>query len=80
MTDEDILQRLTAIFREIFMDDTLELTPETTADNIPGWDSIKYVEIILEVESTFGIKMKTREIDRLKNIGDFLYLIKAKSV
>lgn len=78
MTETEILAALTEILREAFGDDTLTVTPETTAKDVPGWDSIRMVSILIAVEDRFGIKTRSREIDRLRSVGDFVALIRAK--
>ena len=78
MTETEILAELTEILREAFGDDALTVTPETTAKDVPGWDSIRMVSILIAVEDRFGIKTRSREIDRLRSVGDFVALIRAK--
>lgn len=78
MIDEEIYAGLTEIFRDAFADESLKLRPEMTAADIAGWDSVKMIGIILATEERFGIKMRSREIDRLNCVGDFVRLVKAK--
>lgn len=74
-----ILQTLTPILRDIFLDDSLELTAQLSARDVPGWDSFKHIEIIIAAEEAYGVKFSSREIDGLKNIGDLATLIAAKT-
>ena len=37
MTDAEIYDELTAVFRQVLEDDAIELTPATTADDLDGW-------------------------------------------
>jgi len=70
-----ISERLKAvILRELDLDD-FEIRNETTADTIPGWDSLRHAQIIGAVESEFGIRFSTLEVLRLKNIGELQALI-----
>jgi len=78
MTEADIYAQLTELFREIFSDDDIVLTPETTAADIDGWDSFNHISIIVAVETKFGIKMETREIEGLNNIGTLVAVIGRK--
>ncbi len=79
MTEADIYTALTEIFREAFMNDTMELTPTLTAKDVKGWDSFKQIEIIVATEERFGIKMNTRELDSLQNVGDLARVVAAKT-
>jgi acyl carrier protein len=49
-----------------------------TAGDIEGWDSHQHVLLIVAIENRFGIKMKTREIDELKCVGDMIKVVQAK--
>jgi acyl carrier protein len=80
MTDAEIYEQLTEIIRDVLMNFDLVLRPDLTAKEVEGWDSYKMIEIILAVESHFGMKVKSKELDELENIGDLVALIrKAKS-
>ena len=78
MTDADIMAALTELFHDLFADDTIVLTPETTAAEVDGWDSIKHISLIVAVEDRFGIRIGTNEIERLANVGDLLATIRSK--
>jgi acyl carrier protein len=78
VTDQEILERLTEIVREALGDDTIVLTPDTRADEFPEWDSFRHITIVVATEMRFGVKFQTAEIESLKNIGDFLSLIRSK--
>ncbi len=78
MTDAEAYAGLTEIFHGVFGDGVPELTPAMTANDVPGWDSVKMIMIVLAVEQHFGIKIRSREVDRLKKVGDLAELVKAK--
>ncbi len=78
MTPDQILHDLTGIFRTVLDDDALVLTPETTAADVPGWDSMAHITIVVEAERYFGIKVRTADIEEMRNVGDFMRLIAAK--
>lgn len=78
MDKNEILAQLTEIFREIFDDETIILTPETTADDIEQWDSFNHVNLIVATEQRFGIRFQTAEIEVLKNVGELVAAIAAK--
>ena len=78
MEQQAILRELEGIFRDLFGDDTLVLTPETTAGDVKGWDSIKHISLVVAVEDHFKIKMKSAEIEKLANVGDLVRIIQAK--
>ncbi|WP_428376810.1 acyl carrier protein [Lichenicoccus sp.] len=78
MTEADIKTKLTAIFRDVFDDDSIVLRDDMTADDIPEWDSMSHVTLVVATEQTFGIKFRTAEIEEMHDVGDFARLIAAK--
>lgn len=74
----EIIEKLTSIFREIFSDDTLVLTDEMTASDVPGWDSLTHMLMITKVEDELGIKFKLKELNKLKQVGDLIGVIQSK--
>jgi len=69
MTDADIMDILTEVIRETFGDDSLQITPETTAADVAGWDSVAHVELLISVEERFGIRFTTGEAAAMTNVG-----------
>lgn len=74
----DTLSRLQTVFRNVFDDDALTITRETTSQDIEAWDSVQNVTLMLEVESVFGVRFSTSEIAYLKNVGDLVDAIERK--
>lgn len=72
-----IYAKLTEIFRDVFDDDTLRVTPELTAADIDEWDSLNHIRLVLSVERAFGLKFSAAQIGRLRNVGEFAELIGA---
>jgi acyl carrier protein len=79
MTQAEIRDGMFSIIRSVLAMETLSLSPETAARDVAGWDSLRHVKIILRVEEQFAIQLSSREIDGLRNIGDFVTLIGAKT-
>jgi acyl carrier protein len=78
VTDLEIMNGITDVVREALGDDTIVLTPESTASDFSGWDSFKHITIVVATEIRFGVKFKTAEIESLRKIGDFISLIQKK--
>ncbi len=78
MTENEIYAGLRDIFADVFLRDDIVLAPETAAPDVRGWDSFKQIEIVMAVEERFGIKLRTREIDALRTVGDLAAAIAAK--
>jgi acyl carrier protein len=79
MDDTQMYSQLTRVFHDVFDDETIEVTPQLTAKDVDGWDSLTHIRLILSVEKAFKIKFTTSEIGKLENVGDLAALIKAKA-
>ena len=71
-------EKLNLIFREVFDDDTLQIRPEMTADDVDGWDSLSHINLIVAVETAFSIRFNRKELLSFKNVGDLLRCIEGK--
>jgi acyl carrier protein len=74
-----IYASLAETFSEVFERDDIRLSARTSAHDIDGWDSLKQIMILVNVEEKFGIKFSTREMDSLGRVGDLVALIVAKA-
>jgi len=75
MGQTEMLDRLKKVIVQVLGDDSIVLTPTTTADDVPGWDSFNHINIIVGAEVEFGVKFTASELEDLRNVGDFLTLI-----
>ena len=78
MTREEAFERLTNVFCDVFDDDTIELTEETTADDIEDWDSFEHINLVVAVEEEFGFKIPMGKTVTMKNVGEMVEIIKAR--
>jgi len=78
MQQQDIYDQLTVIFRDLFDDDNLVLTPGLTAADVPEWDSFNHINLIVAVETRFKIKFQTAELEQLHTVGHLVDLVAAK--
>ena len=79
MIKEEIYERLNNIFRDIFDDESIVVTAETTANDIEAWDSLEHINLIVAVETEFGIKFSMKEVVSMKNVGDMVDIIISKT-
>lgn len=70
MTNQDILNALTEILRNLLFDDSLELTESTKRSDVPDWDSFSYVNFIVAVEMHYDIKFSVAEVESFVTIGE----------
>ncbi len=70
MSREEIFERLNNVFRDVFDDETIFVTDETTAADIKGWDSLIHITLMNAVEEEFDITFDMKTIIKLKNVGE----------
>jgi acyl carrier protein len=79
MDEQAIWSALTKVFREIFDDPALTISPETTAKNIPDWDSLAHIQLMVAIEQEFGMRFNTGEVAGLNNVGEMVALIASRT-
>jgi acyl carrier protein len=73
-----VVEKLNPVFRQVFNNPSIVVTDEMTASDVDGWDSLSHMLLITEVENSFGIKFKLRELNKMKNVGDMIEIIIGK--
>ena len=72
MTKEQIASEVQEIFRQVFGDEALQLTPQTSQDDIVEWDSLEQINILSIIEQKFEIKFDLSEVVNIKTAGDIV--------
>ena len=75
MNTNEIISRLNEVFRDVFGDDSISVTPSTTSADIDDWDSIEHINLVDAVENEFGMRFKMREVSGMKNVGEMISII-----
>jgi acyl carrier protein len=79
MDDGELLSRLQDIMADVFDEDDLTVTRETSAEDVEDWDSLSHIRLMVAVEREFGVKFTNAEIEHLEKVGDLIDLIKQKN-
>jgi len=75
---EDVIQQLVPIFRDVFSDDEIILSPQITASDIDGWDSLAHIRLVISIEKVLDLSFSADEIFEAQNVGEFAALILRK--
>lgn len=78
MNRNEIVEKLTNVFHEVFNDNSIVLRDDMTAADVENWDSLTHMLMITKVEEVFGIKFKLKELNKLKMVGDLIGVIETK--
>jgi acyl carrier protein len=79
MNHDAVYAKLTSIFHDVFDDDKIVLSPEMTADDVPDWDSLSHVRLVLAIQQKFGIKFSAAQASNLRNVGELVTLIQSRA-
>jgi acyl carrier protein len=74
----DIVCQLTPIFREVFDDDFINVSPNMTASDVVQWDSLGNIRLMISIENAFGIRFETSEMTGAANVGELIEMISNK--
>lgn len=75
MSREEVLERVNDVFKRVFDDDNVSVTFETTAADVEGWDSLRHITLIEEVEDEFDMRFKMNEVTSMKDVGEMIDII-----
>ena len=75
MNREEVFEKVTEIFRDVFDDEDLVITDSTNADDIEDWDSLEHISLIVSMEKEFSVKFNIKVVNELENVGQMVDLI-----
>ena len=78
MDSSAIIKDIQPIFRDVLDLPDLQLTRQSNASNVEGWDSLAHVNLVMAIEKRYKIKIALGELQDLKNVGEMADLIVRK--
>lgn len=71
MTDQETVELVNSSLAEEFEFDLAAMTPETTLFEDMGLDSLDVVDLVIVLETAFGMKIREEEaIRKIRTLGD----------
>ena len=70
MSEQEVLDKVIKLISERFSVDVLKITKDTTFQEDLGADSLDVVELVMELEDTFGIQISDEDAEQIVTIGD----------
>ena len=74
MTEATNLSRVNQLLETIFQI-PLQITQDTTALDVDGWDSLTHTIVLMAVEKEFGVSIPVNQAESLRNVGELLDLV-----
>ena len=78
MERTEVLRKVQELLSEIIDNEELELTEESLPQTVEDWDSLAHFQLVMEIQTEFGIKIGAGEIQSWKNVGDIINTILGK--
>jgi acyl carrier protein len=78
MNKEEIIGRINAFLVDEFEVDEDEIQPESNLKDTLGLDSLDYVDLVVSVESNFGVKLVEADFVGIASFQSFYDLIENK--
>ena len=72
MNREEIIKKITSVFRNVFDDENLEINEESNSDNVNGWDSLNHIYLVVEIEQSFEMKFTAQEIRSWETVENII--------
>lgn len=72
------MEKANTVFCNIFDDEDIVISDDTTSADIEDWDSLEQINILVALEKLFSIKFAVSEVEGLKNVGEMIDLIMSK--
>ena len=74
MNQAEIIAKLQTLFDDLFLE-PVSLTPATSAKDVPEWDSLMHISLMVAVEKAFDVRFRVGEVESTRNVGEFADLI-----
>ena len=69
---ERVFERLSDILCDVLDLDSVELEDSTTATDVPGWDSLAHIRLVLAIEQAFNLRFAVTDVPGLRNVGELV--------
>jgi acyl carrier protein len=79
LSREAVLRKLEPIFRQV-IDPDLVLREDLDASQVPLWDSLNHIILVVEIEMKLGVALTTDELAGLQNVSELVTLLQQKGV
>ena len=69
------IENFRSVLEDVLEQQGLEVNASTKAEDIPSWDSLNHVRLLIRLEQIHDINFPVDEVESAKNVGELLALI-----
>jgi acyl carrier protein len=73
--NDEVFAGVKRIAAELFDVPVSQITLETSPDTIEAWDSVQQLNLMLELEQRFEVKLEPEDFEDARTIGDAVRLV-----
>ncbi len=78
--EQKIIEIISPVFREVFEDPKLLIKRELSAQDVPNWDSLNHITLVVELEQVTGTTFSVEELSGMITVGDLIDSLKNKGL
>jgi acyl carrier protein len=78
MTDADVFEGVQGLMCDLFGVERCEVTIDTTQESLKAWDSLQHVNLMIDLENAFGIRIDENEVSSIRSVADVLEVVEQK--
>jgi acyl carrier protein len=75
-----LFERLQPTIADALKVHAAQITPTTRDEDLPAWDSLGQVNLIMALEQTFGLYIEVEDFDKMKSVPAILEYLAAQNV
>ena len=76
-TNKQILRVISTLVCDLFGADAAAISLDTSRDDVPGWDSLQHVNLIIDVERHFQVHLPEDRVSSIQTVGDMVDAVSA---
>lgn len=77
MNNRDIESKVIEVVARTFDVDPSEITMDTIAADVDGWDSLAHATLVIRLEKNFNATLDLKKASAAQSLGDIVSLIEA---
>jgi acyl carrier protein len=73
-----IFEQVRGVAAELFDVPSQQLSAESSPETIEGWDSVRQLDLVLELEQRFKIRIEPEDLEQMQTLGQVAELVRKK--